>query len=708
METPSLETLSRSFYETVSRGDQASLVELYRSALGLSDELVSPSEEAPHVPDDAAASEDSLRRRRALQSLLRCRHLSNLRCPTDFVYGDGTSFDGGSQNLRGGTGADAGTGTGTVEEGEADAAVVAGGLTGTLLHLAAIVDAPLCLATLIALGGDVHAAHTAFRRTVVHECAANGSYRCLDLLLGWSEAQRRRCENSPFSIGVRGHLHEKKMRSSHSSELEAALLDMGGGGEEQEEEDEGLFSVDSTVLTLSKMLREHEISSEEEELEVARQFLYGDLLGTEDGSDSGLGQPFATIASPPYPFSRNAPLPLLPDGHGNSPLHWSAFKNSAACLKLLLTSPSSPPISPNVVSVPSGWTPLHDASYSDAVACIHILLAAGADVDSRAASGATPLCFAAQEDSAGACAALLQGGAEVDARCQVTDMDRHQGTRAHTPAAAAANRFGGYTPLHYAAHYNASAAARVLAAGGRATDVPDRGGRVPLHVAAARGSANVLQVLLEAGARMDTEVASPCPPAAALRRRRASISGLVAEDDVKGEDKGTAGLSRSCPGRGTTRRRRNSAPAGVVPSPISSPILRSLVPLRPVRSSKPWNCVSRDQIEGCHKLIEAADAAWTPETHSVFAPCDRVAALNVLMVGKRMESMGTGIFMECWPMILGFCGRGWFRTEEDLIDIEEIEEEEGKKQKNAGLIPQIQEDTMIREEEQYTQFQMED
>jgi len=36
--------------------------------------------------------------------------------------------------------------------------------------------------------------------------------------------------------------------------------------------------------------------------------------------------------------------------------------------------------------------------------------------------------------------------------------------------------------------------------------------------------------------------------------------------------------------------------------------------------------------------------------------------------------MGTGIFIDLWPLVLGFCGRGWFETKhnndeemEDLI-----------------------------------------
>ena len=34
--------------------------------------------------------------------------------------------------------------------------------------------------------------------------------------------------------------------------------------------------------------------------------------------------------------------------------------------------------------------------------------------------------------------------------------------------------------------------------------------------------------------------------------------------------------------------------------------------------------------------------------------------MELLRVGKRLEQAGTGIFIDLWPLVLGFCGRGWF------------------------------------------------
>lgn len=37
--------------------------------------------------------------------------------------------------------------------------------------------------------------------------------------------------------------------------------------------------------------------------------------------------------------------------------------------------------------------------------------------------------------------------------------------------------------------------------------------------------------------------------------------------------------------------------------------------------------------------------------------------MELLRVGKRLEQQGSGIFIDLWPLILSFCGRGWFEVE---------------------------------------------
>ena len=36
--------------------------------------------------------------------------------------------------------------------------------------------------------------------------------------------------------------------------------------------------------------------------------------------------------------------------------------------------------------------------------------------------------------------------------------------------------------------------------------------------------------------------------------------------------------------------------------------------------------------------------------------------MELLRVGKRLEQTGKGIFVDLWPEILSFCGRGWFEV----------------------------------------------
>mgnify|MGYP001799908719 CR=1 FL=1 len=48
----------------------------------------------------------------------------------------------------------------------------------------------------------------------------------------------------------------------------------------------------------------------------------------------------------------------------------------------------------------------------------------------------------------------------------------------------------------------------------------------------------------------------------------------------------------------------------------------------------------------------------------LFTPRDRKAIMELLRVGKRLEQDGV-VFVDLWPNVLSFCGRGWFDTDED-------------------------------------------
>jgi len=385
------------------------------------------------------------------------------------------------------------------------------------------------------------------------------------------------------------------------------------------------------------------------------------------------------------------------DGHGNTPLHWAAFKNETACVSLLLQYQADP----NARAHPSGWTPLHDAAYSNSRDTIELLLNAGAQVDARANSGATPLCFAAQEDAAEAAELLLQRGAMLTTRCAGGPV-RDDGT-VQPPGTVMNNgphsRFSGYTPLHYCAHYNAAKAARVLLRHSTckaAMEIPDLSERLPIHVAVARGSSDVLRELLHAGARVETRSKEELRKEAAERRRQGrsgSSASMSSSSSLSVASSSTSAAQRrqrqqqmfhsftqgvaavvAAANAPSTPRRHAPSPERVSTTPrsrsrsvtpVSSPVLRSMIPSRPVSSSKPWNCLTQRSIDECKKLITEAEKSWTPDRHLLFTPADRKAIMELLRVGKRLEQQGTGIFIDLWPQVLSFCGRGWFEKEED-------------------------------------------
>ena len=293
---------------------------------------------------------------------------------------------------------------------------------------------------------------------------------------------------------------------------------------------------------------------------------------------------------------------------------------------------------------PSGWTPLHDAAYSNSKEAVELLIHAGAEVDARANSGATPLCFASQEDASDAACLLLDHGADLSARCAGGPARDDQVT---------ASRFSGYTPLHYCSHYNAEKAASILLRhkdAKVAMEVPDLNDRLPIHVAVARGSSAVLRELLHAGARVVT------------RQNDAD----AVSDSASTTSSGVAGVSSSTPmvtsgDPSTPRQRIGSGESNVVvvSTPVSSPVLRSMIPSQPVTSAKPWNCLTQKAIDECRALIHQAELSWSPERHELFSPHDRKAVMAILMTGRRMEQ-DRGVFLDLWPQVLSFCGRGWF------------------------------------------------
>lgn len=531
--------------------------------------------------------------------------------------------------------------------------------SGTLLHLACAIDSPFALAVFLALGADTRSPHTAFRRLMIHEAACSGSIQCLTLLLElgkecalqlYKEEHLNLPPDHEEHTFHRGKLDLPYFPSDNSFEANVDTLPLskqpipsfGLPKKPKVPETKGWLEKLKHFFDLAKQVRLGAIT----EMDAARTVLAYDTIATPSRQILAQSCSFlvkdSTISGNPFN------CPWYADGHGNTPLHWAAFKNEIECVSVLLKYHADP----NSRAYPSGWSALHDAAYSNSTESVGLLLDAGADVDIRANSGASPLCFAAQEDAEGAARLLLERGADLSIRC--AGGSRSPGDRQVTPPPQPNGRFSGYTPLHYCAHYNAHRAARVLLShpsSRAAMEIPDLSDRLPIHVAVARGSSDVLRELLHAGARIETPQ-SP-PPSPRRRTRSISRSGSPTRDVAV----------REMPSTPTHSINQSASDDGSMTS-VSSPVLISMIPARPISSSKPWNCLTQKSIDECKRLISQAEQHWAPDRHRLFTPSDRRAVMELLRVGKRLELTGTGIFTDLWPLVLSFCGRGWFEVEQ--------------------------------------------
>jgi len=519
---------------------------------------------------------------------------------------------------------------------------------GTVLHLACAMDSPLLLAFLMCMGADGRASHTAFRRLMIHEAACNGSIHCLKLLLEMGKRFAGNPENSDRDTSIfMPDTFDVTPSSRTAVQPRLSRLPPVAMRMRQMERETFCEGTHNSFLTILHQFRDLFTSvklGDIQEVEAARKLLHGAFLpGTTRTS---------LIRSCAFKANATSRSFLRPtgcaDGHGNTPLHWAAFKNERACVSLLLDYDADP----NARAHPSGWTPLHDAAYSNSSESVELLIDKGAHVDARANSGATPLCFAAQEDASLAARLLLDRGAALTARCAGTPIDQGQQVLA---ANHPHSRFSGYTPLHYCAHYNAFKAGKILLKhrdAKMAMETPDLSGRLPIHVAVARGSSDILRALLHAGARIDVN------PTSALASTPASATTSLFAAVARTQRRPPSPEVPGTPVRGVAPSRSGSA------SPVTSPVLRSMIPQQPITSSKPWNCLTQVAIDECKDLISKAEQSWSPEHHLLFTPQDRMAVMELLRVGKRLEQNGTGIFLDLWPLVLGFCGRGWFEKEE--------------------------------------------
>lgn len=117
---------------------------------------------------------------------------------------------------------------------------------------------------------------------------------------------------------------------------------------------------------------------------------------------------------------------VQPDG--TAPLHWAAYQNDPATVRLLLDAGADPELATH-----TGMTPLLLATEAGNAEIAALLVAAGADVNAGFTHGETPLMMAARTGDTATIDALVAAGADVDAR------ENLRGTTALMWAAAYAN-----------------------------------------------------------------------------------------------------------------------------------------------------------------------------------------------------------------------------------------------------------------------------
>lgn len=257
-----------------------------------------------------------------------------------------------------------------------------------------------------------------------------------------------------------------------------------------------------------------------------------------------IGKPYAEQAVPillQYGVDINAK-----DNVGNTPLHYAINAN---IMRLLLD------VGADVHAVNnSGETPLIAATRRNADAAIQLLLEAGADPNGRDHEENTALHFAAQvEEGQTLIPILMKAGADINARnangttplmfCAAEDWHKNVTALSCGQLNVNAKDNSGFTALHYAAlnGYDASNLREIGATTGNALEdaiiyrnvddvkkLMEKGvdinmsntrGYSPMHWAAINGQPEIIRLLLQAGALVNTQNDEKETPLLSLIRR---------------------------------------------------------------------------------------------------------------------------------------------------------------------------------------------
>jgi len=223
--------------------------------------------------------------------------------------------------------------------------------------------------------------------------------------------------------------------------------------------------------------------------------------------------------------------PNSPDVDGTTPLIWAAHNGDSEIGKLLISAGA------NVKATNRyGVNALVEAATIGDVSMMEALVKAGADPNATYGAGETPLMLAARTGNVSAVKLLIDRGANVNA----------------------ADEFKGYTALLFAATENQPEVARLLIEHGADVNAPSRrfefgslkeasggalmeraeGGMTPLQYAAREGNVETGQVLIAAGADVNTPEPQHAftPMLIAIYNGKYDFAGLLMEHGARVND----------------------------------------------------------------------------------------------------------------------------------------------------------------------------
>jgi ankyrin repeat protein len=158
-----------------------------------------------------------------------------------------------------------------------------------------------------------------------------------------------------------------------------------------------------------------------------------------------------------------------------------------------------------------GYTPLHWAALRRHKEVAEVLVRCGANVDSLDEAGRTPAMIAMQTGSASVAQYLVQAGAMVNLHLAVFLGDTERATNL-IKSGADVNAvddgiygISGWTPLHYAARYNRKEIGDVLIAAGAKINSKDEIGCTPLYIATEEHFTDMVELLLARGADVNAK-----------------------------------------------------------------------------------------------------------------------------------------------------------------------------------------------------------